>query len=97
MLFRSVVFYETCFPFANPSMHARPVSCPDSSSFPQSEPVIVNDHVNRYDLSLLAPNPSVAGTGHMDVHGTPVHDQSIVQSGAADLRQQTSSPLSRWA
>jgi hypothetical protein len=89
-----VVFDETRFPFANTSIIDRPISCTDSTSFPQSEPLIRNDHVNRHNLSLLAPNPSIAGTGNLNVHGTRVHDAPIVQPSAASIPQHTTPPCS---
>lgn len=58
---RDVVFDESCFPFAG-SGATTPLSSSSIVSFLQHEPEILNDHMNRYDLSMLLSNNCNAAT-----------------------------------
>lgn len=53
---RDVIFDESRFPFASSVMHGTPSLNATGTSFPQSEPSIMNDHMRKYDLSLLLAN-----------------------------------------
>lgn len=66
---RDAVFDESRFPFATPVIESTPSSIAQGVSYPQTEPSLVNDHMKRYDLSLLLANSSHAATG--SVQNTP--------------------------
>jgi histone deacetylase 1/2 len=59
---RDVIFDEAVFPFAADSISASPSASPPSH-FPQSEPVLYDDRVRNYNLSLLEPtNPAMSSS-----------------------------------
>jgi hypothetical protein len=79
---RDVVFDESVYPFTTDSDSvSAPVSPP--SIFPASEPVLYDDRVRDYNLSLLEPNPamssyvSVSGPGNSTT-ATPESPASYV-------------------
>lgn len=60
---RDVIFDESRFPFASSSNCPTTCTSHDLVSFPQLEPEITDDHLSRYDLSLLSHNiHAAAGT-----------------------------------
>lgn len=46
---QDMIFDESHFPFATPSHSPISPSMSGVTSFPQTEPVIVNDHMRNYD------------------------------------------------
>ena len=85
---RDVVFDEPIFPFASHHSPVSPPSLNESVLFPQSEPVIVNDHVSRYDLTLRFPVHSDQAAGSVP----PVID--VPSSSVIDVPPCTTGPAS---
>lgn len=60
-----VIFDESRFPFAASFTCSIPSPISKGASFPQTEPILVNDHLRKYDLSFLLAN-------HFDAAAAPV-------------------------
>jgi histone deacetylase 1/2 len=82
---RDVVFEENFFPYANPSPASNsppppPINVP--TIFASSEPVIQDDRMRNYDLTLLATNtPATSSSSNAGFHGGDPSD-----SGASSPR-----------
>jgi histone deacetylase 1/2 len=59
---RDVVFDENLFPYADPTPVSSPLSPATPTTFPLSEPVIQDDRMRNYDLTLLANTPATSSS-----------------------------------
>jgi histone deacetylase 1/2 len=71
---RNVVFDETVFPFSTSSV-STPSPPTDTSLFPLSEPVLSDDYVRKYDLTLLEP-ANTASSSPIFVSGSGASETS---------------------
>jgi hypothetical protein len=69
---RDVVFDENLFPYAQPSNTPQiktPVPTHVPSIFPRAEPVIQDDHMRNYDLTLLTNTPATSSSSDAGFSG----------------------------
>lgn len=86
-------FEETQFPYATASCSSVPSSEASSTSFPQAEPAILNDHMRNYDLSLLLANEFHADTTPTSLPHSQVSLPCVSTTPTHQVSQDAATPL----